>query len=188
MYFWHFLLRCKLPIVPAPFLPSFISPDSFTVPPRTFLSISAPNWVSRGFPRFGTLWNLREKTKQQQQKEFISSTPDLGCRGTPQGGVSPGVRAQRSDPRAQSLGPLAVAPAPVRSPRLQFLISAGAEAWQGGGSGVSVRIWMRKQVVAAATHSVLPVSGDLQAGVQTSPSGGLFCSSTGFWSWSHRDQ
>lgn len=47
---------------------------------------------------------------------------------------------------------------------------------------------MRKQVVAAATHSVLPVSGDLQAGVQTSPSGGLFCSSTGFWSWSHRDQ
>lgn len=57
----------------------------------------------------------------------------LACQGTPQGGVSPGVRAQRSDPRTQSLGPLAAAPAPVRSPRLQFLISAGAAGLAGRG-------------------------------------------------------
>ena len=162
MYFWHFLLRCKLPIVPAPFLPSFISPDFFTVPPRTFLSISAPNWVSRGFPRFGTLWNLREKTKQQQQqKEFISSAPDPWLPRNPLRRCKPwgpGPALGPSHPVTGSPGagasssPLSAAPVPAFR-RSWGTGREGAPEWVWGFEWES-RLWRRRPILSCPSLGI----------------------------------
>lgn len=117
------LLWCKLQLpVPAPWPPVSFRQTPLPCHPRTH------PWTEYqgGVLDLGASETLEEKTS-------FPVLLALACRGTPPGGAGPGVKVLPSAPTPSSLESLEAAGAPVHSPKLQFLISAGAA---GGGRGL----------------------------------------------------
>lgn len=131
------LLWCKLQLpVPAPWPPVSFRQTPWPCHPRTHPWTEYQGGGGRGL---GSLWNFGGE-------DFIPSTAGSCLPGTPPGGAGPGVKVLPSAPTPSRLESLEAAELQSTPPSSSSWFPRELRA-EGGGCRVSVRIWMRKQVV-----------------------------------------